>query len=158
VVCLVRLNPLRLRLEIGERDAPRIRAGQTVRLTVEGDTNRYAGEVKRISPALQEPNRILIVEADVPNPGTLRPGTFAHAEIVTSDPIPVLVVPRHALVTFAGLEKVWTVENGKAVEHRVATGERGPDWIEVISGLAVGASVILEPGQLQAGQPITVTR
>jgi hypothetical protein len=34
---------------------------------------------------IAEQNRMLLVEADVRNNGKLRPGSFAHAEIVTND-------------------------------------------------------------------------
>ena len=44
---------------------------------------RYTGRVARISPAISEDNRTLLVEAEVPNAdGRLRPGSFAQAEIV----------------------------------------------------------------------------
>jgi multidrug efflux pump subunit AcrA (membrane-fusion protein) len=60
-------------------------------------------------------------------------------------------------VTFAGIDKVIVVENGKAVEKTVTTGRRGPDWIEIKSGVNVGQSVIVDPGNLQSGQNVTTT-
>ena len=47
-----------------------------------------------------------MVEADVRNNGKLRPGSFAHAEIVTNDAKMAVTVPNNAIVTFAGIEKV----------------------------------------------------
>jgi RND family efflux transporter MFP subunit len=69
---LVRTDPLRLRLEVPEREAMLVRAGQSVRLLVEGDTNTFTGQIARLSPAPNEASRMLLVEADVPNPGALR--------------------------------------------------------------------------------------
>jgi RND family efflux transporter MFP subunit len=152
---LVRIDPLRLRLEVPEREAARVATGQPVRLTVEGDTNVYRGTITRLSPAISESNRMLIVEADVPARGALRPGLFARAEIVTSTDEPGLVVPRAALVVFAGLEKVFSIKDGKAVERLVSTGRRGADWIEIVRGVNLGEPVILQPGNLQAGNPVT---
>ena len=43
IVTLVKIDPLRLRLEVPERESMLVRAGQTVRLTVEGDTNMFTG-------------------------------------------------------------------------------------------------------------------
>ena len=60
------------------------------------------------------------------------------------------------VVTFAGLEKVVVVENGKAVEKTVTTGRRGEDWIEIISGLNAGESVVLTPAGIRTGQPLTL--
>ncbi|HVS80285.1 MAG TPA: efflux RND transporter periplasmic adaptor subunit [Pyrinomonadaceae bacterium] len=154
VVDLVRINPLRLRAEVPERESHNIRNGQSVRVTVEGDPNSYLGYIKRLSPTISEQNRVLAIEADVPNNGSLRPGTFVKAEIVTSQSNTAVTVPSSAIVTFAGIEKVIVVENGKAVEKAVTTGRRGPDWIEIKAGVNVGDTVIVDPGNLQSGQPV----
>jgi multidrug efflux pump subunit AcrA (membrane-fusion protein) len=66
----------------------------------------------------------------------------------------LVTVPAKALVTFAGIEKVIVVQNGKAQEKPVATGRRGDDWVEIVKGVEVGEKVILDPGNLQTGQPV----
>jgi RND family efflux transporter MFP subunit len=155
VVDLVRINPLRLRAEVPEREAHNIRNGQSVRVTVEGDPTSYLGYIKRLSPTISEQNRVLVVEADVPNNGSLRPGAFVKAEIVTNQTNTAVTIPSNALVTFAGIDKVIVVENGKAVEKAVTTGRRGPDWVEIKAGVNVGDTVVLDPGNLQSGQAVT---
>ncbi len=154
VVDLVRINPLRLRAEVPEREAHNIRNGQSVRVTVDGDPNSYLGYIKRLSPTISEQNRVLAVEADVPNNGSLRPGAFVKAEIVTNQTNTAVTIPSNALITFAGIDKVIVVENGKAVEKAVTTGRRGPDWIEIKAGINVGEVVVLDPGNLQSGQSV----
>ncbi len=157
VVTIVRIDPLRLRLEVPERDASKIAVGQRVRLTLQGATNVYAGEIKRLSPALDERSRMLRFEADVPNPGSLRPGSFVTADIVVNRTDQALMVPLNAIVTFAGIEKVFVSESGKALEKSIATGQRLGELVEVTSGLAPGETVILDPGNLQNGQAVSVT-
>ena len=154
IVTLVRMDPLRLRLEISEKEAFKIRESQKVRVTLEGTTNIYSGEIKRLSPALNERSRILLIEADVRNDGSLHPGSFARAAIVIDENAPALTVPPNAIVTFAGIEKVLSIHEGKAVEKRIATGDRATDWIEIVSGLKTGDVVILNPGNLQTGYPV----
>ena len=84
-VTIVRMHPLRLRVAVPERDAQSVRVNQVVQVTVEGDTTSYTGRVARISPAIDEASRTLMVEAEVPNPGgLLRPGSFANASIVSA--------------------------------------------------------------------------
>jgi RND family efflux transporter MFP subunit len=156
VVNIVRMDPLRLRAEVPERDAPNVRQGQSVRVTVEGDANLYQGQIKRLSPTIREQNRMLVVEADVRNNGKLRPGSFARAEIVTSDNSLAVTVPSKAVVVFAGIEKVIVVQNGKAQEKPITTGRRINEWTEVLSGINVGESVVLDPGNLQSGQAVEV--
>ena len=155
IVTLVKTDPLRLRLEVPERESPAVRSNQPVRLRIEGDTNTYTGRITRLSPALNEQNRMLLVEADVPNRGALRAGLFARADIIVKEREDALSVPTNALTTFAGLEKVVVVREGKALEKNVATGRRRHDQVEIVSGLVPGETVVLNPGGLRTGQPLT---
>jgi RND family efflux transporter MFP subunit len=156
VAVIVRLHPLRLRVEVPEREAQGIREGQSVRVTVEGQPDQgYSGRVARLSPAFQEQSRTLVIEAEVDNQhGRLRPGSFAKAEIQTSSTSDVVMVPVSAVVSFAGIQKVFTVKDGKAVEKNVIAGKREDDWI-VVDGIDASAPVVLSPGNLVAGQPVT---
>ena len=154
IATLVKADPLRLRLEVPERQSIHVRTGQIVRVIVEGDTNFYSGRLQRISPALTEDNRMLVVEADVPNRGSLRPGLFVRADIVTTAQDPGLTVPSAALVMFAGIEKVFVVADGKVAERNVTSGRSGPDWVEIRNGIKPGDLVVLDPGNLRAGQPV----
>jgi len=156
VVNVVRMDPLRLKAEVPERESRTVRTGQDVRVTVEGDTNVYLGKIMRLSPVIAEQNRMLLVEADVRNNGKLRPGSFAHAEIVTNDAKMAVTVPNNAIVTFAGIEKVITVQNGKAVEKPITTGRRNAEFTEIVAGISVGENVIVDPGNLQSGQAVEV--
>jgi len=156
VVNIVRMDPLRLRAEIPERESHTVKPGQNVRVTVDGDSNVYVGQIMRLSPVIAEQTRILVVEADVRNNGKLRPGSFAHAEIVTNDSKMAVTVPNNAIVTFAGIEKVLVVQNGKALEKPVTTGRRNGEFTEIVSGVNVGEKVIIDPGNLQTGQDVQV--
>jgi RND family efflux transporter MFP subunit len=158
VVDIVRMNPLRLQAEVPERDAGTVRFGQSVRVTVEGDANVYVGQIKRLSPVITQQNRMLMVEADVQNDGRLRPGSFAKAEIVTNDAKMAATVPNSSIVTFAGIEKVIVVQNGKALEKPVTTGRRNGDWTEIVAGVNIGDQVIVAPGNLQSGMAVEVVQ
>jgi RND family efflux transporter MFP subunit len=167
VVTLVRMHPLRLRVAVPERESTTVRVGQEVRVSIEGDRTVYAGRVVRLSPALEETNRTLMVEAEVPNPvGALRPGSFARAEIVTTSDLPAIFVPVDAVVAFAGLDRVYVVRDDKAVEKRVRTGRRLPgngtngagELVEITEGIAVGDTVVVNPGNLVDGQKVQVVK
>jgi membrane fusion protein, multidrug efflux system len=156
IVNVVRMDPLRLKAEVPERDAKNVRYGQNVRLTVEGNANIYVGQIKRLSPVIAEQNRMLLVEADVRNDGKLRPGSFARAEIVTNDAKMAVTVPTNTIVTFAGIDKVVVVQNGKALEKPITTGRRVGEWTEIIAGVNIGDQVVVDPGNLQSGQPVEI--
>jgi multidrug efflux pump subunit AcrA (membrane-fusion protein) len=154
---IVRIDPLRFRAEVPERDAATIRIGQSVQLAVDGAAGQYSGRVTRISPTITERTRVLQIEADIPNDGGLRAGSFARATIVTDTTAASLAIPKEALVTFAGIEKVVLVEKGKTKEKPVTTGRRNGPWIEVLNGVEAGDEVVLNPVNLRPGQAV-VTR
>ncbi|MFL6212391.1 MAG: efflux RND transporter periplasmic adaptor subunit [Blastocatellia bacterium] len=156
IVNVVRIDPLRLRAEVPERQAHNITPGLQVRVTVEGDSNVYNGVIARISPSISEQNRILIVEAEVRNNGRLRPGSFARADIVADAKSLSPAVPANAIVSFAGIDKVITIQDGKALEKPVTLGRHAGEWVEVLSGVKTGDTVIINPGNLQSGQPVIV--
>ena len=157
IVNVVRMDPLRLRAEVPERESRNVHVGLAVRVMLEGDPNVYTGKIARISPTITAQNRVLIVEAEVHNNGQLRPGSYARAEIVSDDNSPALAVPANAIVSFAGIDKVILVQDGKALEKPVTLGRRTADWAEIVSGIKIGDMVVIDPGNLQSGQPVAVT-
>lgn len=157
LVTIVRIDPIRLRLEVPEREAFTVRRGQRVRFRVDGDTNSYSGQVDRVSPAITQDNRMLQIEADIANDGRLRPGAFVRADVVTTSARAVFL-PRNAIVSFAGIEKIFLYESGKAVERRVVTAGGNSGDVEVVKGVKAGEVVILDPGTLRGGQPVTIAR
>lgn len=157
VASLVRIHPLRLRINVPERESEGIRVGQKVLVQVEGDEREHTGRIARVSPALREDDRTLAIEAEVPNPdGQLRPGSFVRARIVIAAGQPAVLVPSSSIVTFAGLEKVIGVEAGKAVEKRVRTGQRLGEQVEIVDGVKAGDAVVVQPGNLVSGQPVKI--
>ncbi|MFO0980262.1 MAG: efflux RND transporter periplasmic adaptor subunit [Planctomycetota bacterium] len=157
VATLVSIDPMRLRMSVPELRAASVRPGQLVRAMVEGEAGMHAGQVVRLSPRIDLRNRTLLVEAELDNPqGVLRPGAFVRAEIVTGEDAQVVLIPAAALSTFAGVDKVFVAAAGKAVEKRVEPGRHAGDRLEIRRGLAPGEPVILEPGNLVAGQAIQI--
>jgi RND family efflux transporter MFP subunit len=143
IVTLVKINPLRLRADIPESSVAAVRTGQTINVTVDAFPNRtFTGRVVRIGPSLDEKTRALTVEAEVANSGNLlRPGMFAKSRLITSANAPAVMVPQRAVVTVAGLSKVFVIENGKAVERVVKTGATDGDLIEIVEGVKDGEAV-----------------
>jgi RND family efflux transporter MFP subunit len=158
VVTVVRVDPLRLRADVPERAVHEVQAGQKVRVMVEGDPNVYIGQLTRLGATINEQTRMLTVEADVRNPGALRPGAFARAEIVTNAADLAITVPTSAIVSFAGVDKLLLMQEGKTVEREITTGRRMNDWTEILSGVRSGDVVIVEPGNLRPGQMGSVIR
>ncbi len=143
-------NPLRLWTNVPERFTENLRVGQTVRVSVAShpDTT-FDGKVARINPSVDSVSRTFQVETLVPNDkGLLRPGGFAKASIITDASAGAAVVPIESIVQFAGVTKLFVVENDKvrAVDD-VVTGEEGSGWIEVSSKSLPESGMVVVTGQ-----------
>lgn len=157
VVTLVQMHPLRLKTAVPERDARMIRVDQPVRVTVEGAPGKHEGRVARISPSFDETNRTLLVETEVSNTsGILRPGGFSRADIVVAAGYRALLVPPASVVSFAGIDRVFTVKDGKASETRIKAGRRSDDGVEIVEGISAGDRVVLNPGNMADGEKVIV--
>ncbi|MBM3902873.1 MAG: efflux RND transporter periplasmic adaptor subunit [Verrucomicrobia bacterium] len=154
VLSVVRMDPLRLLLDVPERASAEVSVGQEVRVSVEGGAQSHPARVARMSPALDSRTRLLRVEGELANPGNLRPGSFIRAEIVLATGVRGLAVPSDALVAFAGTEKAFLVQTNQAVERRVTTGRRRDGWVEILGGLQEGDRVIRNPGGIATGSPV----
>lgn len=148
LVTLARTSRLRFRGTMPERHAHRLALGQEVVLRIEGVVPPRQAVVTRISPALDELTRSLTFEAALDNAdGSLRSGLFAEAEVVVDPHSTALVVPRSAVVRFAGAEKVWKVVAGQTQEQLIQTGRQDAQWLEVVSGLSAGDQVLVDGSQ-----------
>jgi multidrug efflux pump subunit AcrA (membrane-fusion protein) len=151
-------DPLKLRAAVPERYFPEIALGQKVTVRVEAYNRPFEGVVTRINPQVDAANRTFPIEVVVPNPEhVLPPGAFARASVQTRVEPGVVFVPASAVVTFAGVDKVYVVKDGKAQEVAVALGDRRGDEIEVRKGLT-GTETVATSGtsRLATGIPVQV--
>jgi len=161
VVTLVRENPLRLRLQIPERLAAKVRPGQQIDVHVEGMTLQRSGKVVRLSPSIEAQNRALLVEAEIPNADSaLRAGSFAEGAITVNPQAQGIAVPQNSIVNFAGVDRVFVAEKGLIAERIIKLGRHlENDTVEIVSGLKPGEMVIAEPGdKMTIGQSVTVSK
>ncbi len=148
VAALVRTNPLRFRAGVPERSAVGVTVGQPLSITLEGQAKPVQARISRISPALDVSSRSLVIEADIENgTGRLRTGLFAEAEILVDSDQQALAVPVRSVVSFGGVDKVWTVKDNKAQSQPIRIGRRHDDLVEVLDGLKPG-DLVLSDGEL----------
>ncbi|HHQ47652.1 MAG TPA: efflux RND transporter periplasmic adaptor subunit, partial [Acidobacteria bacterium] len=75
----------------------------------------------------------------------LAPGTAVRGRLVVAVHEKAVTVPRAAVVRDnRDRPLVYVVSGGKYERRPVTTGEEGPDWIEITSGLEPGESVVTE--------------
>lgn len=149
---------LKLRAQVPERFAREVKIGQPAAVRVDADDRPVRGVVTRVSPTVDAQSRTFQVEITVPNTdpaARLKPGTSARAEITTRADPGVRTVPPGALVTFAGVTKVFVADGDRAKAVEVKVGQRDKEWVEVLGPLPAGAKVITSGlTQLVDGSPI----
>lgn len=143
VATVVRTNPLRVRIDIPEQAIPEVRVGQSVSATTSAWPDRnFAGRVARIAPNVSAQSRTLTVEAEIDNGnGALKPGQFATVRILQERAEPAVLVPARAVVTEAGVSRVFVIRNGHAEQRLVQTGQTDGDLIEIRQGVAADEQV-----------------
>jgi len=145
---LVRTGVVRFHGTMPERHAHRLALGQKVVLKIEGMAQPREVTVTRISPTVEEMSRSLAFEALVPNgDGALRTGLFVEAAVVVDSEAQSLIIPRSAIMEFAGAEKVWKIVDGVAKEQVVQTARHDQRVVEIIGGLAAGDSILADAVQ-----------
>lgn len=156
---LVLGKTLKLRLAVPETFNGQIKTGQKVEVTTSASAQPVAGSVARISPAVDRSTRTFIVEVEVPNQdGALKPGSFAKARILIDIDPTATTVSHAALYSFAGIHKIFLVEQGKAREIKVVLGNQTTEWVEIASPRLPVDAVVVTSGQrlLSEGLPISI--
>ena len=139
--------------EVLAREAPELAPGQEV--LISGEVLRgqgLRGEISRIYPqALEKLSELGVVQRRVPieivldqKPTAIRPGYPAEVEIITAK-TRGLAVPREAVFSLDGQERVFKIKNGRAILAPVEIGLEGEDYLEILSGITAGDQVIISP-------------
>jgi Cu(I)/Ag(I) efflux system membrane fusion protein len=131
-------------IELFERDAARVRAGQPASLQLTaypGET--FRGKVQLVYPTLNMETRTQRARVEFNNPALrLRPGMFGDVTI-QQPAAEGLVVPREAAVETGESQYVFVVEAaGRFSPRSVQLGARWHDQVQILSGLAEGETVV----------------
>jgi RND family efflux transporter MFP subunit len=145
VVTIVRTSPLKLRLQIPETEAGKVRVGMSVSASVAAFADRnFAGTIAAINPSLNENARSLLVEAIFENTeNLLRPGMFATARVLQPEGEQGIYIPRTALAANTNTDSlgVYVIENDTARLRVIQIDGNTPEEsgeVRVNSGLNSG--------------------
>lgn len=154
---LVDPDPLKLRIPIPERHLGKIAVGQRAKVETDAYERSFEGAISRISPAVNIQSRTFEIEILIANRDRqLRAGMFARADI-SIGATPALLVPQSAVRSFAGVNKIIVIDQGKAVEKQVELGQKEGDQVEIASGVDEGSVVVERPPlTLTTGTPVTL--
>jgi RND family efflux transporter MFP subunit len=143
VATIVKINPLRIRIDIPEQAIPEVQVGQSVSLVTSAWPDKsFSGRIARTSPTVSADSRTLTVEAEIENSdGALKPGQFATVRILQPRPQPAVLVPARAVRTEAGASRVFVIKDGRAEQRLVQLGISEGDLVEVKAGVAADEQV-----------------
>jgi len=118
----------------------------------------FTGSVYLISPSVSTASRSFNVGALVTNADfRLKANTFARGELTVKRAVPTPVVPLDAIVSFAGVTKVFVIENGKASSRQVVAGRVRDGLQEITSGVKPGDQVVVTgQSKLSDGAAVTI--
>lgn len=144
---LVRMyDPTAMRLEVHVpvRFVDLITIGDELPVTLDWPGAAYTGVVAEMLSEIDALTRTRLVKLDLPEETAVLPGTFGRAWIsgAAEDAIPV---PQSAIVNAGQLALAYVVSEGYAVPRLVKTGRTVGDTVDVLSGLADGDQILLNP-------------
>jgi membrane fusion protein (multidrug efflux system) len=145
IVAIADFNTVRAQVALPEIEAALAQVGQPVKLFVEGLAGKtFEAKVSRLSYALDDATRTMLVEADLPNPDlALRPGMYATVKVGVEQHANSLLVPVEALVMEKANAFAFVADGGRAKKTAIKIGFNDGAKVEVLSGLTGGEAVIL---------------
>ena len=159
MVVLVRIDPLRFRAGVPERDAPGVKLGQSVEILLEGEPQPVVATITRISPSLDLSSRSLDHRGGSSQPGSaLADGTVRRGARSSS-----IRTPPHwpyrpgPYANSPEWKRSGECARDCAVEQPVQTGRRNEEWVEILGGIEPGDLVVVE-GTLTRPGPVEVAQ
>lgn len=157
------LSVLLVKIELNQIDVARVRVGQTVTLTLDALPGaKYEAKITKIAPASVRPAGrevdVFPVEAELTKAdGQIKPGMTADVRILLEEKGDVLALPIEAIREEKGKSFVMRVVDGPKNEPitektDVTLGARNEKEIEILSGLDVGARVLINPASVGANE------
>lgn len=142
---LIRDGALEMRADIAERDLLRLAPGQKATLRLAGGGADLSATVRLVEPGIDPASRLGRARLTIDDPTQVRPGMFAEATIIitTHDAV---AIPVTAVGSANGESTVMKVTDGIVSRVEIATGIRDGGWVEVLSGLKGGETIVTKAG------------
>ncbi len=155
---LARIDTVRIMINVPQTNIPAIRVGEAATVSVqERPGQAFPGKLVRTASALDPATRTLLAEVHVQNPDyVLLPGMYAQVRLADAQSAPAVLAPGDTLVIRSDGPQVAVVrENGSIHYQKVVLGRDFGAQSEIISGLAGGELLVINPGDdIQEGATV----
>lgn len=140
-------GPLQLYTSVDESLIGSIRMGMKIPVSIDGAAaTGITGTVAQILPAADPASRSFLLKLDLPHIKNLRAGMYGRAQFPGTLHAAILA-PQSAVVMRGSISCVYALDaNGVAQLRYVTLGHRQGDHVEVLSGVAVGDTLVNNPG------------
>ncbi len=140
------LSTVWLIANVRESDAPRMKVGQPVEVSVLAYPNRtFNAKLAYVAPALDPTTRRLPVRAEIENPNReLLPEMFATFRIISGQERLTPAVPVDSVIYEGAQARVWVArpDSKSVVTRSIEVGDTVNGLVEVRKGLQVGETVV----------------
>jgi len=149
-------NPkdLEISVSVAEDKARLLAAGQQAQVTVDSLDKTLSIPVTAVVGASDPMTRTSTVKLSIPEGSGLAPGQFAHVRFDALS-MKALAVPSSAVQAEGQMDGIFVADQGLARLRWIQIGVRGPNMVQVLSGLKPGEMVIVPvPAGLSDGQAV----
>jgi multidrug efflux system membrane fusion protein len=157
---IARTDTLRIFISVPQTYVSLVKEGQSTDISIrELPQQNFTGRVIRTTSALDPASRTLLTEVQIKNSAyQLMPGMYATVKFSVAQAEPPVRIPATALVIRADGPQVVTVTaDQKAHYQKVVIGRDYGGQVDIISGLAAGATLVINiPDGLQEGESVSV--
>lgn len=143
---------------VSEQDIGQIAMAMPTSIAVESLGKTYAGKIIYVSPAMDSKTQTFTVRVALDQPDdSIKAGMFARTNIEVLLRPQTLFVPKEAVVSLNGTDRIFVVDsNNKVTERVVKLGLRNDTGIEILSGIEEGDQVaVTNLGRLKTGMTVT---
>ena len=151
------LDMLQVVADVYERDLALVKEGQSAKVSVEAYPDvSFPATVASIGDVVDPTSRTIKLRAWVNNKDhRLKPEMFARLHIQVGDSIPLLMIPREAVLEVDGKQFVYVVEGAdRYVKREVKVSTISPDQVRVLEGLTSGQRIVTKGAVLIQGQEV----
>jgi membrane fusion protein (multidrug efflux system) len=144
IIAVIRqTDQLKLDFTLPEKYTGKMKVGQTVTFHVEGNEKKFIARVIALESGVSENTRSLNVRAIVTNKNAeLLPGAFAKVETNFAPDTSALMIPTQAVLPQARGKKIILYQGGIAKFTDITTGARDTTYIQVLSGVKSGDTIV----------------
>lgn len=147
---IIDLSRVWIDADVFEKDLPRVRPGQEVKLTVTAfPQSTFTGKVIFVDSVVDPNTRTVKVRTEVANPdGRLKPDMFANVQIVTDVNRAAISIPQSAVLNDDGKSIVFVAQGTGYQKRQVQPGIQNNDRVEIVDGLNAGDKVVVKGNYL----------